>query len=118
MDWNGWSWERGAEGGFWARSGIAHRTCETGKRGWGQLGSGGRGRGFLDVLVCRPRLLNIRVSLESGRRGWRHTRGQVQGDKTVNVGRVAFPGRGVEVGKRGSRKGPPVSKAADTRREQ
>lgn len=106
MDWNGWSWERGAEGGFWARSGIAHRMCETGKRGWGQLGSGGRGRGSLDVLVCRPCLLNIRVSLESGETRVETDPGSGTGGQDCKCGPGGVPGAGGGDGKKRLREGP------------
>ena len=101
-DWNGWSGEKGVEGGFWARAGIRLTTGHVkwdrrARTGWlgdsvprrQQEGSGAPG------CACPPCLLNTRVSLESGEMGeggGDGVRGLAQLDKTRNMELVDFPG--------------------------
>lgn len=127
MDWDGWSGEKGVEGGFWAHVGI---WLTTGHVKWERrvhsswlrdsVPSRQREGAGVPGCACPPCLLNIRVSLESGETGDGGGDGARQGSGAAQQDRKHGPGGVpgvVKVGRRGS-KSPPASKAGETRMEQ
>lgn len=76
------------------------------REGGVSLAPAGGGRGSLDVLVCRPCLLNIRVSLESGETWVETDPGSGTGGQDCNCGPGGVPGAGGGDGKKRLKEGP------------